>query len=687
MSSPPWRPRELASADELQVAEAESETLAPHQAELVAADEALAAELQAHLEQRGDGSVLREAEEAVTVARGQLGATERGLERDRRALEQVAARLAAFERRAATLDGEEHELTERLAETEEVRQRLQVAVAETEAAHAAAAERVEVAEESLRQAEQEHHRSAARADALAKALDEARGAAGAELLSGVDGVVGTLLDLVEVDTGWEDAFEAAAGASVAAVVVSGSDSARTALSRLRQGEATGAVLALRSAVGPDSAEVTGAPLSDHRLGDAVRAHVRGRRGTDVAGLDRLLDTLLSGAVCPAGGWTDAIDLALDRPDLVVVTRDGDRFSSSGWRVRAGGGVVTAAVVDEARARAERAQVQAALAAEERQAARLAVEETRAAAAEAVRSDDRNEGAHQSARNELNRMANDRSGLSAELFDTNRQYAELDERIERDATRLAEIQAQLPVLEAARSTAADQVAMARAERVRLDERIAAAATERKAWEVRAAGLVERRRVLADRLMEVERRLTGHADERQQAAERRRRLESSAVAVERLLAVVAGAQLQLDGLLSTIRDRHRLQLQAVRAGGARLEALRHERSAAEHELAAVRSRLQKVELDLAEVSIRREAVVEAVGRELGCRAGRRVWLRHAPISPKAWTRRPTSPTWRRSWPSWARSTRWLWKSCRRWASVTSSWRPRSKTSVLPGESSTM
>ena len=88
----------------------------------------------------------------------------------------------------------------------------------------------------------------ARADALERAFDEARGAAGAELLAGVDGVVGTLLDLVEVDGGWEEAFEAAAGASLAAVVVSGSEPARAALSRLRQGGATGAVLALTGSV-------------------------------------------------------------------------------------------------------------------------------------------------------------------------------------------------------------------------------------------------------------------------------------------------------------------------------------------------------------------------------------------------------------------------------------------------------
>ena len=44
----------------------------------------------------------------------------------------------------------------------------------------------------------------------------------------------------------------------------------------------------------------------------------------------------------------------DRPDLVVVTGDGDRFADSGWRVRSARGVVTAAAVEEAHRRAEAA---------------------------------------------------------------------------------------------------------------------------------------------------------------------------------------------------------------------------------------------------------------------------------------------------------------------------------------------
>ena len=318
-------------------------------------------------------------------------------------------------------------------------------MAETEAAHGRAIRRLEAAEQALRQAEQELARSTARADALERALDEARGAAGAELLAGIDGVVGTLLDVVEVDEGWEDAFEAAVGASVAAVVVSGSQPAKAALSRLRQGGATGAVLALTGdrvpghipggapgAGGGDPGRAGQVPPGTESIRRHVRPHAGGR---DISGLDAVLDTLLDGSCCAQGGWSEAIDLALARPDLVVVTREGDRFSPTGWRVRASGGVVTAALVEEARGRAEVASVTASEAAEERTLARVSVEAARTAAAEAVRDDDRNEVAHQTARVSHQRVANDLVALAAELEEIRRDHAELDERIARDTARV------------------------------------------------------------------------------------------------------------------------------------------------------------------------------------------------------------------------------------------------------------
>ncbi|MHB8430031.1 MAG: AAA family ATPase, partial [Acidimicrobiales bacterium] len=230
--------------EELAATEAEALRLAPEHDAVVAAEATAAAELGDHLEAWGDGDELRRAEEAVTVARGQLASLEHALERDRRSLDQMTARTTALERRSSLLEGEAHELAERLAELEQERHVRQAAVATTEDAHRRASRRLEVAEEALRQADQERHRSAARADALERVLEEARGAAGAELLTDLDGVIGTLLDLVEVDDGWEDAFEAAVGSSVAAVVVRGRGAAKAALTRLHQGKAPGVLLSL-----------------------------------------------------------------------------------------------------------------------------------------------------------------------------------------------------------------------------------------------------------------------------------------------------------------------------------------------------------------------------------------------------------------------------------------------------------
>ena len=64
-------------------------------------------------------------------------------------------------------------------------------------------------------------RANARVEALQLALDAAHARAGAERLAGVDGVLGTLLDLVEIDDGWEPAVEAALGEALTAVVVDG----------------------------------------------------------------------------------------------------------------------------------------------------------------------------------------------------------------------------------------------------------------------------------------------------------------------------------------------------------------------------------------------------------------------------------------------------------------------------------
>ncbi len=136
---------------------------------------------------------------------------------------------------------------------------------------------------------------------------------------------------------------------------------------------------------------------------------------------------------------------------------------------------------------------------------------------------------------------------------------------------------------------------------------------------AAGLAERRRVLSARLVEVERRLQGHAEERAEAAARRQRLEEEAVAVRRLEAVVVGQHGVLQTASQVLQEEYRSQVAAVRAGGERLEALRRERATTESRLTEVRQRARQAELELAEVSLRRDAIVETVRRDLAPETG--------------------------------------------------------------------
>ena len=96
------------------------------------------------------------------------------------------------------------------------------------------------AQDDHRAADADRHVWSARAEALALALDQ-RGSDAR--WREVDGAVGALTDLVDVDEGWSAAFEAAVGDALTAVIVDGTVSARRVLAAISTGGDIGAVLA------------------------------------------------------------------------------------------------------------------------------------------------------------------------------------------------------------------------------------------------------------------------------------------------------------------------------------------------------------------------------------------------------------------------------------------------------------
>ena len=451
---------------------------------------------------------------------------------------------------------------------------------------------------SADEAEEGRHRTAARAEALERALADLQGAGGRELLRDVDGVVGSLVDLVEIDEGWDAAFEAAVGAGVAAVVVDGRRSAQAALATLREGGVTGAILTPRQS----SAAAGASELPPGSSAEPVRRHVRVRHGGSVA--ESVLDTLVGRAV-RVDGWEEAIDLSLARDDLVVVTPEGDRFAATGWRVRSATSVVTAASVEEARRRAEDAAAGAELARAHLTESRIVLGRCRDARTTAERANDRHASACETGRADRDRSAEEqrRAGRRARRGPRPPSWRP---------------SSGWPTSPPSRHSWPGRCPSCR-RRSRPGRRWRSGRVglrgRRQELEVRVAGVVERRRVLAERQAEVERRLQGHAEERATAASRRRRLEAEGAALARLEVLVQGEHERLDGVFGSLRHDYQDQVDAVRAGGEKLERLRQDRHTTEQRLEAVRTRTRTLDLESNEVGLRMEALHEHIARDLG------------------------------------------------------------------------
>ena len=299
----------------------EAQELLPLEAELGTAQEDLAlqvAQLKAALA-GGGGEAL--AGERAGEVRAELAAR-------LRAVEQVGSELARTRTRADVLAGRKARLEEEEGRSDALarqcadRGEMLSAAAERAAARLAGAEQaLATAQEARRAVDAERHRWSARAEALSQALDEARG--GARRLAGVEGMVGALVELVDVDAGYEAAFEAAAGEALSAVLMSDEEAARRGLAHLAEHNAAGAVIALAQGIR------TGRATDGTALGDGPRPGEGPRPGDGPADELPTGARWLSGLVrSPQSAVTDLLSRLLAR--AVVVTGDWSPASTWPW---------------------------------------------------------------------------------------------------------------------------------------------------------------------------------------------------------------------------------------------------------------------------------------------------------------------------------------------------------------------
>jgi chromosome segregation protein len=593
-------------AAELEATTHEDEALAPLAEEVRAAEHALASDVAAHEASFADLAGQRAAQEAYAMARGRIEPLQSSLEREQGALVRADERLAAIDVRRRALQAEASDLEQQIQKLSSGHPALARRAGDLRRTADEAEFRLRDAEEVLRSAERQRHRLEARAEALARQVADETAGPDTELLGEAAGMLGVLKDLVDIDDGWVAAFEAAVGPALGAIVVEGAGAARALLATLHDREVVGTVLAATSVSAGPSPEWSPPPGAD-----LLRHHVRPR----VPALAGVLDRLLHGVVAVRGDWARAVDVALERPEVTVVSTDGDRFSASGWVVRAGAHAL-ATLASQAAAEAEMAAEGAERASTFLDAARdraaAALTEANDLARQAERADDQRQGLDVT----RTRFVAELELVGQERAEAGRHRAALAERIERDGAQLVSLTEALPELEHSATAAAGRLGEADEARRRLEERRSHVAVLRRDLEVKVAGLVERRAVLSSRLADTERRLAGNVEARERAGERRRRLESDALATDRLGVAVEGHAARLGDMLEGLRERRSRQVDDVRAGGLRLEVLRKERAEADGRLAEVRQRSQQLELQMAEATVRRDTAAEALRRELGC-----------------------------------------------------------------------
>jgi chromosome segregation protein len=547
-------------------------------------------------------------------------------ESDETALENARHQIALLERSLASLEESERRARTRLADAQRRRAELTSAHERAIKEQADAVTRLEAAtleyaeaEKSAERAQGERRqadaslgagvdvasRLLARAETLSRALDELSGAGGRAIIGNLKGVLGSFLDLIEIDPGSERAVESAAGASVAAMVVDGRRSARAALAALRREGGAGLILPV-----VDGDVTTPSTPEGCR---ALREVVRTRRGAPEH-VTRVLDALFSRAFV-AKDWEAGIDVALANPDLVIVTLDGDRFASSGWRVASGRTLVTRSAVDEAQSGAEDASRDLvvlrqhhyetdALLATALQRFNLATSTLAESRAEA----ERLQGEIERFVREGQELVPVADTLGADADDVSTQILTVD-------AELLALREELPKLEKARSDGTEREARRSEAKAALEAhrfRVIDEATTRSRQE---AEFAERRRLIEQRRLEIEQRLEGHSGERLEAATRRQSLEFDRQVLDRLSALVQRAADEIRVAQEALDSSYREQLEASRASAELLEEVRQARHGTDARLSELGDVMRRHEIEQAELVVKVSNVHEIVRRDLG------------------------------------------------------------------------
>ncbi len=522
-----------------------------------------------------------DAAKRAAEVKGELGPLRRGLERLTTEHDRLAKRVT--------------QLTLEISDAEQNLDHLQASLTEASSVEAALVQEVDRAQqeadnsavslagvvEEQQSATKDQQKWSARIEALELAVATVRESSGFEQVQEIEGVLGVLGELIEVEPGWETAIEVALGAVLGSVVVADVMTARVAFERLGASEASGSVLAVNSSYVASETPKSGNPLRRYVAGKTTQ-------------LDPLLDALLADAVFVKGGWAEAIDFAEQHPELIVVTEDGDCCGPNGWSIGLGSNATTLSALEDARDEVQIATARKEAADIEREVADARRADTQVRLLEAVSRLESNDDLLTRSADGIDKAQRQRRDLDSERKILETRIAELSQALERDQPRVVELEERLIELEEAETLERSAATDAHTRRRDLEGRIRAAAQSRAELKANEKALEEQRTRSEDRRNEIGVQLEANEEQATGKTNQLRRVEETLAVLTDIRTLLAQRLETLEQEVGILRDR-RTELSAeVKMIADRLEVLRRERSALEKSLGELQEVLASNEI---------------------------------------------------------------------------------------------
>tara|TARA_Y100000766_G_scaffold259739_1_gene248983 strand:+ start:7872 stop:11363 length:3492 start_codon:yes stop_codon:yes gene_type:complete len=569
------------------------------------------------------GRISAEAESAGSAAaesRGQLAA--------------INATLHDLQEKAADIRRLVEELKDRERGSDQVTEKLTTQINEMKASLESLEKnskhldhQIEICRAQLYEAQEKHSEAQleskawiARADALSLALEESRERSGIETVSGDQGVLGAFLDLIEIDSGWESAFNAAIGSAASSVVVRDTEVAKQSLQKIRSAGKSGGVIIPTD--GKKSPETPRSPLRDHVRSSSPE-------------IELLLDSVLSG-VRVVEDWDTAITDSIQNPNSILVTLDGDYFNGVCWRVGQASTGATGKALEEAIKNSEEKLVEVKRSKDELDqcSKKLDKEErNRDLAQEGKQKASRH---LQEMKEAASRAESDTRAIRVELANFEKQQISVQHEINRQIELQTKLANQLPVLEDHEAQLIERTKAIETRRIELETIAAELGAKRSDIDVRFASIRERETYINDRLLEIEKRLKGYTNERDDAEFKRTKLEKRLKLVLFLRSIVSAKEVALENDLQELRGRRKEQSQIAQNTISQLEELRTTRSKNEKNLSELREEHHRAELRESEYMLKVESITDSIRRELDCEPGVAVSTEMPPlqdVTPKS------------------------------------------------------